>query len=138
MTIRDTTDPEISFDPSASGRPTAPPADDVPVVSATAIPIIQATAVPETTSPQSSLLPDGSNIERTTNSDGSLSIKVTKTTTESDGWRSTRIEEYVVPANMAQTVTQSIDMAGEAPSSLYLTKIEDHRTPPGNQSGETV
>ena len=32
---------------------------------------------------------------------------------------------------MAQTVIESMDMTGEAPSSLYLTKIEDHRLPPG-------
>jgi hypothetical protein len=58
---------------------------------------------------------------------------VTKTTTESDGFRSVRIEEYVIPANMASTVIESMDMTGEAPSSLYLTKIEDHRLPPDVQ-----
>lgn len=135
MTVKDTNDPEISFDPSASSRPTAPPADDLPAASATAIPVVSATAVPDSTSgTQSSLLPDGSNIERTANADGSLSVKVTKTTTQSDGSRSIRIEEYEIPANMARTVVQSMDMTGEAPTSLYLTRIEDHRLPPGSQN----
>ncbi|KAL3798730.1 hypothetical protein ACHAWO_012089 [Cyclotella atomus] len=135
MTIRDTNDPEISFDPSASAAPTAPPAPtDVPIANATAIPIVSATAVPVEPN-QSSLLPDGSNIERTTNADGSLKVKFIKTTTQSDGFRSVRIEEYEVPANMAQTVIQSMDMTGEAPSSLYLTKIEDHRLPPDQAAG---
>jgi len=43
-----------------------------------------------------------------------------------------------VPSNMAQTVMQSMDMTGEAPSSLYLTKIEDHRLPPDQVAGSTV
>lgn len=141
MTIRDTNDPEISFDPSGSAAPTAPPAptdatDDVPIANATAIPIVSATAVP--VEPNQASITDGTAIERTTNADGSLTVKVTKTITQSDGFRSIRIEEYQVPSNMAQTVIQSMDMTGEAPGSLYLTKIEDHRLPPDQVAGSTV
>jgi len=138
MTIRDTnspgndntTDPEVRFDPNASATPvaSAPPADNLPIASATAIPIVSATAVPEET--PSLLSSDGSNIERITHADGSLTVKVTNTTSNSDGSRTVRVEEYEVPANMANSVIQSMDMTGDAPSSLYLTKIEDHRLPP--------
>ena len=140
MTIRDTnppgndntTDPEVSFDPNASVSPvaSAPPANNLPIASATAIPIVSATAVPEGTP---SPLSDGSNIERITNSDGSLLVKVTNTTSNPDGSVIVRVEEYEVPANMANSVIQSMDMTGDAPSSLYLTKIEDHRLPPQGQ-----
>jgi hypothetical protein len=136
MTIQGN-DPEISFNPSAP-----PPPDNVPIATATAIPIVSATAVPtepsNTGNQSSSLLPNGSNIERITNSDGSLSVKVTKTSTQSDGYRSVRIEHYLIPTNMASTVIQSMDLTGEAPSSLYLIKIEDHRLPPERSVEEAV
>eukprot|EP00804_Cyclotella_cryptica_P017480 CCRYP_017376-RA/>CCRYP_017376-RA protein AED:0.35 eAED:0.35 QI:0/-1/0/1/-1/1/1/0/286 len=150
MTItQPTQDAEISFHPTAPPLPTAPtaPFDDystVATATATAIPIVSATAVPDTSTTlensatPSSLLPGGTSIERITNSDGSLSVKVTKTTTQDDGYHHVRIEHYRVPADMASSVIQSMDINGMAPSSVYMTKIEDHRVPPGGNLDEAL
>ena len=137
MTVQESNDSETTFfNPSTIPVASAPPApiEDVPIASATAVPIVSATTVTGSTiaTQPSQSASNGSTIERTTNVDGSLSIKVTKTISTSDGCRNLRIEEYRIPENMVETVIQSITMTGQAPSTLYLTKIEDHHLPPGD------
>ncbi|KAL7476153.1 hypothetical protein ACHAW6_002030 [Cyclotella cf. meneghiniana] len=63
--------------------------------------------------------------------DGSFSVKVTRITAQYGGYHDVRIEHYMIPASVANSVMQSMDITGMAPSSLYMTKIEDHRLPPG-------
>jgi hypothetical protein len=146
MTVTQRTeDPEISFHPTAPPLPPASTIDDyASIATVTAIPIVSATAVPDTptileSSPTtSSSCPDGIDIERTTNSDGSLCVKVTRITTQDDGYHNVRIEHYKIPTSVANSAMQSMDITGMAPSSLYMTKIEDHRLPPGANVAEAL
>ncbi|KAL7522973.1 hypothetical protein ACHAWX_007721 [Stephanocyclus meneghinianus] len=140
MTITQETDqPDISFHPTAPPLPTTTTAPiDVyaSVATVTAIPIVSATSVPDSStilevSPTlTSSCPDGTDIERTMNSDGSLSVKITIIATQGDGYHDIRIEHYMIPAPVANSVMQSLDITGMAPSSVYMTKIEDHHLPP--------
>jgi len=90
-----------------------------------------ATAVPAT-----AVAIGNKNIERTTNADGSLTVKATATSCRSNGYRDVTIEYFYVPANMAGTVIMSMNSTGEPPSSLYLTKMEQQVFPPG--TGEVM
>ena len=100
-------------DIAVGGGPTIPPV---------------ATAVPATAFASD----PNKNIERTTNSDGSLMVKVTTTAPQTNGYREVTIEYFYVPANMAGTVIMAMDATGEPPSSLYMTKMEQQVLPPGN------
>jgi len=108
------------------GGPSAPPiATAVPAGGdSSAAPM--ATAVPVT-----AFINPIKKIERTTNADGSIAIKATTTSRQSNGYRDVTIEYFYVPANMADTVIMSMDSTGEPPSSLYLTKMEQQVLPPG-------
>jgi len=75
-------------------------------------------------------------IERVTNADGSLTVKATTTSRQSNGYMDVTIEYFYVPANMAGAVSMSMDSTGEPPSSLYMTKMEQQVLPPG--TGEVV
>src|SRR5210317_2318887 len=86
-----------------------------------------ATAVPAT----ATFNEPNKNIERTTNADGSLSVTVTTTTIQPNGYRNVTIEYFYIPASMAGTVAMSIDSTGDPPSSLYMTKMEEQVLPPG-------
>ena len=88
-----------------------------------------ATAVPA--SAASTFNDPNKKIERTTNADGSLAVKVTTTSLQSNGYRDVTIEYFYVPASMAGTVIMSMDATGEPPSSLYMTKMEQQVLPPG-------
>ena len=99
-------------DIAVGGGPTIPPV---------------ATAVPATAFASD----PNKNIERTTNSDGSLMVKVTTTAPQTNGYREVTIEYFYVPANMAGTVIMAMDATGEPPSSLYMTKMEQQVLPPG-------
>eukprot|EP00986_Skeletonema_menzelii_P020432 scaffold31166_cov188-Skeletonema_menzelii.AAC.2 len=93
-----------------------------------------ATAVPATAA--ATFNDPNKNIERTTNADGSLVVKVTTTSRQPNGYRDVTIEYFYVPASMAGTVIMSMDATGEPPSSLYLTKMEQQVLPPG--TGEVM
>lgn len=95
-----------------------------------------ATAVPATATATATFNDPNKNIERTTNADGSLAVKVTTTSRQPNGYRDVTIEYFYVPATMAGTVIMSMDSTGEPPSSLYLTKMEQQVLPPG--TGEVV
>ncbi|EED86651.1 predicted protein [Thalassiosira pseudonana CCMP1335] len=71
-------------------------------------------------------------MEQSTNSDGSLSVKVTKTTSPPNGYHNATIEHYHIPSSMVNTVRTSLDATGEPPSSLYLTRTEETSTLPPN------
>lgn len=86
-----------------------------------------ATAVPAT----ATFNDPNKNIERTTNADGSLSVTVTTTTIQPNGYRNVTIEYFYIPSSMAGTVAMSIDSTGDPPSSLYMTKMEEQVLPPG-------
>mmetsp|Transcript_42188 Transcript_42188/g.77115 ORF Transcript_42188/g.77115 Transcript_42188/m.77115 type:complete len:352 (+) Transcript_42188:248-1303(+) len=130
MTVTSNDDPEIVLggDPAPSAPPlsfrvpSAPPAMAMPTAVATPV----STAPPPSTATNSS----GANIERSTNSDGSLSVKITTTTPQPNGYREVKIEYFTIPANMASNVTMALD-AGESPSNLYMTKMEQQVLPPG-------
>ncbi|EJK65036.1 hypothetical protein THAOC_14166, partial [Thalassiosira oceanica] len=62
-------------------------------------------------------------IEKSTNPDGSLAVKVTAAKTLPNGSREITIEYFQIPAHMASSASAGID-AGEPPSGLYLTKME--------------
>ena len=70
-------------------------------------------------------------MEQSTNSDGSLSVKVTTTTSQPYGYQNVNIEHYHIPSSMVNTVRTSLDVTGEPPSSLYLTSIENTSSPDG-------
>jgi len=107
--------------------PSAPPAtasmidNNVPIATAIGSPLVS--------SPATTLSSDG-NIERIFNDDGSLSIKITTTTPQPNGYREVQIEYFHIPSNMVDSISMSLD-AGNKPSSLYLTKMENQILPPG-------
>lgn len=98
-------------------------ATPVSLPTASAPPPIAAAAIVTTTS-------SGGNIERTTDSDGSLSVKITTTTPQPNGYREVRVEYFHIPSGMASAVSMSLDN-GDPPSSLYMTKMEQQILPPG-------
>ena len=67
--------------------------------------------------------------ERTTNPDGSLSVKVTTTEPRPDGHRTRTLEHYHVPPVAAVSVSIGLD-AGETPGGIYLKKREQFTLPP--------
>ncbi|EJK54366.1 hypothetical protein THAOC_26015, partial [Thalassiosira oceanica] len=69
-------------------------------------------------------------IEKSTNPDGSLAVKVTAAKTLPNGSREITIEYFQIPAHMASSASAGID-AGEPPSGLYLTKMEQRTLPAG-------
>mmetsp|Transcript_1900 Transcript_1900/g.4594 ORF Transcript_1900/g.4594 Transcript_1900/m.4594 type:complete len:395 (+) Transcript_1900:221-1405(+) len=69
-------------------------------------------------------------IEKTTNPDGSLAVKVTAAETLPNGSIKITIEYFQIPAHMASSASVGID-AGEPPSGLYLTKMEQRTMPAG-------
>ena len=157
MTVTFEDDPEISVveegggdlnlpSPSAPDAVTAsiipenrPSLDNLPTATAevatTMIPNTEAARVPSfVTRP----LADGrtGNIERTTQLDGSLSVKVTTITHQPNGYRDMTMEYFHIPSDMSGTVSMAMDVAGEPPSSLYRTNIQHQTLPPS--SGEVT
>jgi len=126
MTITD--DPEIVLGgiddsaPAPSAPPTSITSPLLPTAVATPVPAVAATATSS-----------GGDIERTTNTDGSLSIKIITKTPQPNGYREIKIEYFTVPAGMASAVSISLDN-GEPPSSLYMTKMEQQILPPDTES----
>ena len=112
MTVTD--DPEIVLGVDAS--PSAPP---LPTAAAVALP----SAIPTTTNA-------GGEIERFFFADGSLSVKITTTTIQPNGYRDVQIEYFHIPTDMASAIGMSLDH-GDPPSQLYLTKLEQQTLPPG-------
>ena len=124
-------DPEITFggmdnDPLPSAPPATASMIDNNLPTATAI------GSPLVSSPTTTTSSSGGNIERTFNDDGSLSIKITTTTSQPNGYREVQIEYFHIPSNMVDSVSLSLD-AGNKPSSLYLTKVENQLLPPGTE-----
>ena len=113
MTV--TEEPEIVLGVD-DASPSAPP---LPTAAAVALP----TAIPTTTN-------TGGEIERFFFADGSLSVKITTTTIQPNGFRDVRIESFHIPTDMASAVGMSLDH-GDPPSQLYLTKFEQQTLPPG-------
>ena len=108
-----------------------PSLDAMPTATATAA-VIQAARVPSFVSRP---LADGrtGNIKRTTNStDGSLSVKVTSTTYQPNGYREMTTEYFHIPSHMAATVSMAMDAVGEPPSSVYRTNIQHQILPPSS------
>ena len=144
MTVVTEDEPEISFggeddlpSPSAPSVTASiipenrPSLDAMPTATATAA-VIQAARVPSFVSRP---LADGrtGNIERTTNStDGSLSVKVTSTTYQPNGYREMTTEYFHIPSHMTNTVSMAMDVAGEPPSSVYRTNIQHQILPPSS------
>eukprot|EP00581_Thalassiosira_minuscula_P004240 CAMPEP_0183745388 /NCGR_PEP_ID=MMETSP0737-20130205/66216_1 /TAXON_ID=385413 /ORGANISM="Thalassiosira miniscula, Strain CCMP1093" /LENGTH=373 /DNA_ID=CAMNT_0025981051 /DNA_START=63 /DNA_END=1184 /DNA_ORIENTATION=- len=137
MTVTPNDDPEIVLGgnnreyPEASAPPATGSATGLRLPTAIATPVV-ATAPPPTAPPQqpAATTSSGGNIERTTNDDGSLAVKITNTTTQPNGYREMKIEYFFIPASMVSTVELSLD-AGIPPSNLYLTKMEQQTLPPG-------
>ena len=154
MTIVTEDDPEISFgvggeDDDLLPSPSAPPVttssmpddrsslDAMPTAIATTavatmVPNIEAARVPSFVSRS---LADGrtGNMERTTNpTDGSLSVKVTTTTHQPNGYREMTTEYFHIPSHMATTVSMAMDVAGQPPSSLYRTNVQHQILPPSS------
>ena len=94
----------------------APP---LPTAAAVALPF----AIPTTTNA-------GGEIERFFFADGSLSVKITTTTIQPNGYRDVQIEYFHIPTDMASAIGMSLDH-GDPPSQLYLTKLEQQTLPPG-------
>ena len=121
MTVTFDDDPEIVVGGDDLPGPSAPP-----VAVAVATPIGNNNNTTTTTSSQQATIPlstgDGT-IERSINQDGSLSVKVTTTITENDGYHEIKTEYFHIPSNMANTVMLSLD-AGCPPSSLYRTNMQ--------------
>jgi len=118
------------------GAPSAPPA----TASLTGLPTATAFATPAVATPvgrpiENNSTTAGGKIERTSNADGSLHVKITTTTTQPNGYREVKIEYFRIPANMAGSVNMQLN-AGDAPSNLYMTKMEQQTLPPG--TGEVV
>ena len=114
MTVTFDDDPEIAVG-GDTPEPSAPPAVAVAVATPTTTTSSQQATIPLSTG-------DG-NIERSINQDGSLSVKVTTTITQNDGYREIKTEYFHIPSSMANTVMLSID-AGIPPSSLYRTNMQ--------------
>ena len=135
VTGKSNDDPEINLwaEPSA---PPLPATASIPVASALHAPVSTPVATPlgkpaAQPAAQSSAASNGNRtIEKTANPDGSLSVKVTTTNTLSNGSREITIEYFQIPAHMASSASAGID-AGEPPSGLYLTKMEQQTLPPG-------
>ena len=122
MTVTFDDDPEIVVGGDDLPHPSAPP-----VAVAVATPIGgNNNNTTTTTSSQQATIPlstgDGT-IERSINQDGSLSVKVTTTITQNDGYREIKTEYFHIPSNMANTVMLSLD-AGCPPSTLYRTNMQ--------------
>ena len=103
----------------------------MPTATATAA-VIQAARVPSFVSRP---LADGrtGNIKRTTNStDASLSVKVTSTTYQPNGYHEMTTEYFHIPSHMAATVSMAMDAVGEPPSSVYRTNIQHQILPPSS------
>ena len=118
-------DPEITFGGMDDPLPSAPTASMID----NNLPTATAIGSPLVSSPATTLSSDG-NIERIFNDDGSLSIKITTTTPQPNGYREVQIEYFHIPLNMVDSVSLSLD-AGNKPSNLYLTKMENQILPPG-------
>ncbi len=110
--------PSPSAPPASTLVPNNEHSEPIAIPIAMAIPIAQ--SGPTSSSSNPSIV-----MERNTNSDGSLSVKVTKTTSPPNGYRNVMIEHYHIPSSMVNTVRTSLDATGEPPSSLYLTRTEE-------------
>mmetsp|Transcript_35544 Transcript_35544/g.81281 ORF Transcript_35544/g.81281 Transcript_35544/m.81281 type:complete len:393 (-) Transcript_35544:141-1319(-) len=134
MTVAGNDDPEINLGAEPSAPPLAATASAIPVASALhSLPVATPLGppAPPAAAAQSSAASHGnSTIEKTANPDGSLSVKVTTTNTLPNGLREVTIEYFQIPTHMASSVSAGID-AGEPPSGLYLTKMEQQTLPPG-------
>ena len=122
MTVTFDDDPEIVVGGDDFPHPSAPP-----VAVAVATPIGgNNNNTTTTTSSQQATIPlstgDGT-IERSINQDGSLSVKVTTTITENDGYREIKTEYFHIPSNMANTVMLSLD-AGCPPIVACITNMQ--------------
>lgn len=138
MTI--TADPEIVVgsigDNDDDGTPSAPTASVIVGEQQTTLPLASAViATPinttTTTTATSDLLPNqatiqltsgNGTIERSTNPDGSLAVKVITTTRQQTGYNEITTEYFHIPSNMANTVLMTL-AAGVPPSSLYRTNM---------------
>ena len=99
------------------------------------LPTATAVATPVGAPSENNTTSAGGKIERTSNADGSLSAKITRTTNQPNGYREVQIEYFHIPSNMAGSVNMQLN-AGEAPSNLYMTKTEQQTLPPG--TGEVM
>mmetsp|Transcript_24133 Transcript_24133/g.52071 ORF Transcript_24133/g.52071 Transcript_24133/m.52071 type:complete len:363 (+) Transcript_24133:148-1236(+) len=143
MTVTFNDEPEIVLggdDPAPSappafasmtgdGRPPTATAG-LPTAIGTPISLPTATMPPPSAAATTTTTSSGGNIERTTNSDGSLSVKITTTTPQPNGYREVKMEYFHIPADVATAVNISLDN-GDPPSSLYMTKMEQQILPPG-------
>ncbi|KAL7537406.1 hypothetical protein ACHAXR_007798 [Thalassiosira sp. AJA248-18] len=121
MTFPSNDDREIvlGVDPACS----APPA--TPTLTGGQTPVETTPPPPATTTTSS-----GGTIERSTNSDGSLSVKITTTTPrQPNRYRRVKIEYFHIPANMPRLL-MLLD-AGKPPKNLYRTNMEQRVLPPG-------
>ncbi|KAL9187131.1 hypothetical protein ACHAXT_010851 [Thalassiosira profunda] len=132
MTVPANDDPEIVVE-GTDPAPSAPPA----AISST-LPTVIATPVTSASTPAATAPPlaaatttnAGGNVERTTNADGSLTVRITTTRTQPNGYREVTTEHFHIPAGVVSTVALSLDQ-GDPPSSLYMTRMEQQTLPPG-------
>ena len=123
-------EPEIVLSGNSLAAPSAPPATEslarLPTATAVATPVGAPSHPIENNATTA-----GGKIERTSKADGSLSVKITTTTTQpNNGYREVKIEHFNIPANMAGSVNMQLN-AGDAPSNLYIAKMEQQILPPG-------
>ena len=135
MTITYNDDPEIALGGQGGDEDDDDGAPSAPTAMAIAMPISatesasasvqqpsHATTVPLSTG-------DGT-IEYSTNtSDGSLAVKSVTTTCQPNGYRNVETEYFHIPNHMADTVLMSLG-AGNKPSSLYRTNMQQQILPP--------
>ena len=134
MTITYDDDPEIALGGQGGGDDDDDGAPSAPTAMAIAMPIsaTESAAAASVQQPSQATVPlstgDGTIEYATNTSDGSLAVK-SVTTTQPNGYRNIETEYFHIPNHMANTVLMSLG-AGNKPSSLYRTNMQQQILPP--------